>query len=299
MISIIICSKDPQMLQQCTTNFSENIGIEHEIIAFDNREKQWGLCRVYNFCASNARFPFLCFVHEDVLINTPNWGKQLLEFIYKTPNCGIISFVGGQFVPRNYIDWNIGKSSYSKISTTVLDHTKKGLRKINNVIDGYEEVLVTDGLFIFIRKVIWEEIKFDEVNFKEFHFYDSDFSFAVAQKYNNYICGNIDNIHFGISKFNKSFCENLVIFNKKWEKYKPRSCRKISFFQRIWSELSVAKRSIFIFKQNGYSLKEIYMYQLSINTFGFLLLLPFNIFVSIIQYILFEKRRDGINWRSL
>lgn len=41
MLSIIICSVSPERLQQVTQNIHDTIGVEHEIIAIDNRETHW------------------------------------------------------------------------------------------------------------------------------------------------------------------------------------------------------------------------------------------------------------------
>ena len=66
MLSIIICSVSPERLEQVTRNIHDTIGVDYEIIAIDNREKQWPIARAYNEGASRAHYPFLFFVHEDV-----------------------------------------------------------------------------------------------------------------------------------------------------------------------------------------------------------------------------------------
>lgn len=48
MLSIIICSISPERLQEISQNIHATIGVEHEIIAIDNREKCWSIARAYN-----------------------------------------------------------------------------------------------------------------------------------------------------------------------------------------------------------------------------------------------------------
>ena len=61
MLSIIICSVSPERLEQVTRNIHDTIGVDYEIIAIDNREKQWPIARAYNEGASRAHYPFLFF----------------------------------------------------------------------------------------------------------------------------------------------------------------------------------------------------------------------------------------------
>ena len=109
MISIIICSINPERCEKLLKNISETIGIDYETIVFDNRKEDWGICRVYNYCAEKAKYPFLCFAHEDILIGTKNWGKTIIDFIAKTPDCGVVGFAGGLQVQKNFSSWWAGE----------------------------------------------------------------------------------------------------------------------------------------------------------------------------------------------
>lgn len=95
MLSIIICSVSPERLEQVTRNIHDTIGVDYEIIAIDNREKQWPIARAYNEGASRAHYPFLFFVHEDVKFHSVGWGK-CIEKKLKEPDCGVIGFAGSK-----------------------------------------------------------------------------------------------------------------------------------------------------------------------------------------------------------
>ena len=79
MLSIIICSISPERLQEISQNIHATIGVEHEIIAIDNREKCWSIARAYNEGARQARYPYLFFVHEDVKFHSQDWGTVVAE----------------------------------------------------------------------------------------------------------------------------------------------------------------------------------------------------------------------------
>ena len=51
MLSIIICSISPERLQAVKRNIQHSIGVEHEFIIIDNREKKWPIAKAYNYGA--------------------------------------------------------------------------------------------------------------------------------------------------------------------------------------------------------------------------------------------------------
>ena len=83
MISVLVCSLRPDLLQQLRDNISKTIGITYEILAFDNKLEKKGLAEVYNILGERAKFDILCFLHEDVIITTRNWGSILLQLFTK------------------------------------------------------------------------------------------------------------------------------------------------------------------------------------------------------------------------
>ena len=107
-LSIIICSINPERAAKALLDISKTIGIEYETIVFDNREHKWGICKVYNYCAEKAQSSYLCFMHEDVAIETRDWGKIICGFLEKTTDCGVIGFAGGLSACRNCTSWGGG-----------------------------------------------------------------------------------------------------------------------------------------------------------------------------------------------
>ena len=79
MYSIICCSVNPEEAAALERNIADTIGMPFEFIPFDNREKGYGLCKVYNLCAERARYDFLCIVHEDVRFLTKDWGRLVVS----------------------------------------------------------------------------------------------------------------------------------------------------------------------------------------------------------------------------
>jgi hypothetical protein len=222
-ISIITCSIKPELCNKMLESIKTTIGTDFETIIFDNREKNLGICQVYNYCAQRAKFPYLCFIHEDIIMATPNWGMTMLEFSEKTTNCGVIGFAGGIIAKKNFICWEKGlEGRYRFYDVGRQGHGNYDIASLvyfyNNPNDeDFAKVVTLDGLFLFVKRSVWEENSFDEERFKGFHFYDADFSFGVAQKRQNYVCLVADIYHFSGGSYDKAYYESALIFQEKWK----------------------------------------------------------------------------------
>lgn len=225
MLSIIICSISPEYVQRLTQNINETIGVEYEIIAIDNREKKWPIARVYNEGARKARYPFLFFVHEDVKFHSLNWG-EIIEEKLKEPDCGVIGFAGSKAKFANYSGW----VQYRRLNYTFYYQGKKGVSMLSvaNVTlkHPFEEVVILDGLGLFVRKDVWNIYPFDEEVLTGFHCYDIDFTLQIAasRKYKNYVCCSPKVIieHFSEGNYNKSwFQDTILLHDRKWSKILP------------------------------------------------------------------------------
>ena len=76
MLSIIVCSVNPEAAERLQKNIAATVGtVPYEIITFDNRTVGYGICKVYNLCTEKSRYDNLCFVHEDVQFDTIGWGE--------------------------------------------------------------------------------------------------------------------------------------------------------------------------------------------------------------------------------
>ncbi len=291
MISVIICSINPELLSQVVKNIEDTIGIPHEKIVFDNREKNWGISRVYNDCARQAVFQYVCFVHEDIIIKTKNWGSILVEFAAQNPQCGVIGFAGGRMVPRNFVSW--GRIHQCLKRQHLFQKYKDGsihLIDINPANEEFSRTITIDGFFLFVSASIWHETKFDEKHFDEFHFYDSDFSLKVALKYQNQVCYLIDIQHNSIGSLNRSYCKAMGTFREKWKIFIPKSVNTLSNIKHLKEELNCANYAISLFKKNGFTSKEIYLMLKLPNSHTFLsLILIYRIFILACGFLKIKK----------
>ena len=255
MISLITCSIKPDVCKKMLDSVSKTIGTEYEAIVFDNREKQYGICKAYNEAANNANGDYLCFVHEDIEIKSNDWGKNLMEFVDRTEKCGAIGLAGGHFVPQNFVCWMVNRTSPMNLyDPSPSDNQEYKHIYYNPDNEVFSKVVCIDGVFMFVKKSVWEANQFDESAFKGFHFYDADFSLAVAHEYQNYVYFGMEVHHFSGGNMDKSYCEDMFLFQKKWKNSLPFSLPgyKVS----IWEELNQAENVFYVLRKNGFSILE-------------------------------------------
>ena len=195
MLSVLVCSVNPVFLQQFQRNVEETIGIPYEVIVFDNREEKKGICEVYNTLATRSVYDHLCFVHEDVVFTTYNWGQQLFK-TFHDEKAGLIGVAGSKYKSAMYSGWFTGIKQYD--CANIIHRYKDGEEHIFLQPDAdvsIENVVTIDGVFMACRKEVWQQVQFDQENIRGFHLYDLDFSLRAAFKTRVVVDYNILLVH--------------------------------------------------------------------------------------------------------
>jgi hypothetical protein len=196
MISIIICSINQDYLHNVSENISKTIGIEYELLVWDNRYEKKGICEVYNIMAKKAKYPQLCFLHEDIFFETQDWGVTLTGLFRDNPGTGVIGVAGSAYKSAMFSGWYTGNKDYDVYNYT---HRINGVdhkdRQPTDKEEVFYPVVCIDGVLVACRREAWEDIQFDAEGLKGFHFYDIDFSLRAARKYGIGVTMQIDLVH--------------------------------------------------------------------------------------------------------
>lgn len=217
MFSIIICSIKESLLEQLKRNIDKTIGCEYEILAYNNMQDKQPLAKIYNRGIADAVYPYLVFVHEDVIFKTKGWGKILLEKLTEA-DCGIVGFAGSKVKFDIPSGWDQG-NKYNVWH--FYDHDRLA---DFNISGAYTPVAVLDGFFMAVRTDVARENMFDECCLSGFHCYDIDFSLAVLKNFRNYVCSNIDAAHFSSGSYNRAWYDlTMAVYYKKWKRFLPVS----------------------------------------------------------------------------
>jgi len=240
MVSLVVCSINPKFLKNLQENVSLTIGVEHEWLIWDNRKDNKGLCEVYNNLAKNARFPYVCFLHEDLLFRSENWGSYLVKLMESDPAIALVGIAGGKYKSRLYSGWYSGANNLDYYNVT---HRECGeALKILSPQDwrrNEEPVVCIDGIFMFCAKNIWEKYSFDETLLKGFHFYDIDFSLLIAESNKVVVTNKVDVVHLTTGgDYGNKWVEQAFLYHDFRNNHLPSSVVSVDK-EKI--ELSVAK----------------------------------------------------------
>lgn len=230
MVSIIICSVNPVDLSRITENIAATVGVEFELLVWDNRISQTGLCEVYNSLAAKAKFDYFIFMHEDIQFTTHEWGRNLLSFFELHPKAGVAGVAGSKYKSALFSGWYTGIKEFD--CATIIHRYSYGdeaqlLKPGKELLP--EEVVCLDGVFICCKRSVWELTKFDQLNLRGFHFYDIDFTLRTSKLCSLAVVYDIGIIH--ITKggdFGNKWVDTAINYHLRKVVSMPCSCAESS-----------------------------------------------------------------------
>jgi glycosyltransferase involved in cell wall biosynthesis len=143
-----------------------------EIIEIINNGES--LTSAYNRGLKQATNDIVVFCHDDITIETKQWGTKLLKMFERKPQYGILGVAGTKFMPTSGRWWENPKKMYGRVA-----HTHEGKTWLSSYSDDLgqtlEEVVVCDGVWFALDKTKIKK-EFNE-NVKGFHFYDVTYTY--------------------------------------------------------------------------------------------------------------------------
>lgn len=224
MITVIICSVNPDYLSKLQVNIAATIGVPYELLAIDNRNSNKGICKVYNEAAAAAQYELLCFIHEDVLLHSKDWGLVLAD-VLSNQLAGVVGVSGTIYKSRYPASWVACRLGYYRINTLQHFRNKPGpVRSVVNPANETEsEVVVVDGVFMACRKATWQDNPFDEKMLNGFHGYDLDWSISIGTKFQVVVTHRILLEHFSEGSFTREWINASFALHQKWKSSLPRN----------------------------------------------------------------------------
>lgn len=225
MISCIICSRRPDISAELKENIASTIGCEYELVVIDNSKNEYSIFSAYNEGVRRAKGDILCFMHEDILYHTQGWG-EIIDDLLQDESIGQIGVAGSHFMPKAPMYWintpyiaqyNIQSAEGNQLHNNTGDF-------INNLAD----VVVVDGVCMFMCRSMFDSIHFDEEHYTDFHAYDMDISMQM-QSIGKRVCVTnavlIEHFWSESSLGNKAYMarldKNMSIFYNKWQHLLP------------------------------------------------------------------------------
>lgn len=225
MISIIICSRNLDIPDDLKQNLKETIGVDFELIVVDNSHNNYSIFSAYNEGLKSAKGDLICFMHEDILFHTTNWGRELEKYFIKYPKTGMVGVAGTHYLPKMPAAWwDTEIRSGQLIQGSIFKGEYRVISEDSWLMYKREPTIVVsvDGLWMCFKRGLFDLIRWDDNLFSGFHGYDTDISLQVWNS------GFEVHIFWGVLIEHKSggvagsdFYKSLNVLYDKWKDKLP------------------------------------------------------------------------------
>jgi len=218
MVTVIYCTRESKPSH--TEHIIKSSGLHKSIEVIEIINNGESLTKAYNRGLKQAKNDIVVFCHDDITIETKQWGNKLIKQFDENPEYGIIGIAGSKYMSTTGRWWDDRKTMYGRVK-----HTHEGKTWLSAYSgdqgNKLEEMVNIDGLFFAIdKKRITKD--FDE-SVEGFHFYDVDFSFQ------NHLSGVKIGVttkilvnHQSIGATNEQWEDNRKIFAEKYKDTLPK-----------------------------------------------------------------------------
>lgn len=263
MITVVYCTKEHN--QQHIDHIIKTSGLHNniEVIEIINNSDPespsfnggMSLTTAYNKGLKQAKSDIVVFCHDDIEIETKQWGNKLIKQFEKYPQFGIIGVAGSKSMPESGCWWEDPKQMYGRVK-----HTNDGKSWLSayskDLGQDLEGVVTVDGVFFAVVKSRIQK-NFDE-SVEGFHFYDVTFSFE------NYLA----EVGVGVSTLIRINHKSIGQTNEAWEtnrlnfvdKFKNELPTKIKRTLHKGEKLKVLLSCISVAQYTG---SEVYVFELA------------------------------------
>lgn len=241
-ITVIVCSRQQNPNPDLIKNIEETIGFDFQLIFIDNSENNYSIFQAYNKGIEKSSGEILCFLHEDVLLHTKNWGRILKKLFSENKDLGVIGIAGSKLKTRMPSAWWDCPQPYRSVN--ILQHIKENTKEHweYGFKNNEEEVVVIDGVFMAARKDAG--ITFNE-DLKGFHNYDLSYCLDYIRRgYKIMVTNRILIEHFSMGSLNRLWYESSLEFHRSYITDLPLRIGGIP--EDVASRLEVSNNIIFI-----------------------------------------------------
>src|ERR1035437_9456654 len=150
MITVICSTRKPS--EEFKQHIIKLSGLHNKIefLCYENNG-EYSLTQIYNRGLKQATNDIVVFCHDDLTIETKQWGHKLIKMFGKHPQYGIIGVAGTKFMSASGQWWENPKKMYGRVA-----HTHEGKSWLSTYSEDMgqdiEEVVTVDGVFFAIDK---------------------------------------------------------------------------------------------------------------------------------------------------
>jgi len=211
MISVIVCSRDDTKFSMVNAMYRRLCGgASLEVIRIPDAK---GMSEGYNRGIFLSRGEILIFCHDDIEILAVDFYERLLGHM---EHADVIGIAGTTRLCSGRWDSAGPPYLYGQVAHP---NPKNGYFELNIWSVPTRRVLgmqAMDGLFLCCQRDCALQLRFDEQVFRNFHFYDIDFTYRAALAgYRLAVCNDFNVIHLSQGNWDKAWAEDEHRFAQK------------------------------------------------------------------------------------
>lgn len=253
MITVVYCTR--QENPEHKEHLIKSSGLHKHIEVIEIINNGESLTHAYNRGLKQAKNDIVVFCHDDITLETKQWGNKLLKQFDKNPEYGIIGVAGSKYMAESGQWWADKKKMYGRVQ-----HTHEGKTWLSeyskDLGNNLEEVVVVDGVFFAVNKTKLKAT-FDE-SVEGFHFYDVTFCFENHLKDVKVGVSTLVRVnHKSIGMTNQSWEDNRLLFSEKFKNNLPIKIK------RTIDKNNKLRVLIGCLNFNGYTGSELYVFELA------------------------------------
>lgn len=209
MLTVIYCTRKTNPEHKEHLIKSSGLHKHIEVIEIINNGES--LTKAYNRGLKQAKNKHVVFCHDDITIETKQWGNKLLKQFEKNPEYAIIGVAGSKNMPVSGQWWEKRNKMYGRVK-----HTHEGKTWLSayskDLGQEIEPVINVDGVF-FAVDITKLETGFNE-SVEGFHFYDVTFCFE----------NHLKSAKIGVSTLIRVNHQSIGKTNDQWEENRKNFC---------------------------------------------------------------------------
>jgi GT2 family glycosyltransferase len=178
-------------------------------------------------------------MHDDIIFYTSDWGKKL-QAHFADEKVGAVGIAGTPYLAWTAGGWWSSGAGHLYLLQSAKHDPAPVMQHYFPDDSASEEVVVLDGVWFCIRREIFRDIRFDEANFKGFHFYDVDTTLQVRLAGYRLLCiRDILIHHLSSGVLDQKWVDNALIFHEKWKDRLPMHTKEYSLSRQCHMEYRV------------------------------------------------------------
>ena len=146
MLTVVYCTRETK--PEYIAHLIKSSGLHKHIEIIEIINQGESLTKSYNRGLEQAKNDVVVFCHDDITIETKQWGKKLLKHYDKNEDFSILGVAGTKKIGESGRWWDDKKAMYGRVK-----HTHEGKTWMSkyspDLGTNVEQVVLVDGVFFF------------------------------------------------------------------------------------------------------------------------------------------------------